>query len=163
MVSTSTGCLLNLGCGSLGRQRKVLDESSRETNSIKKILNFFKKLRRLGRQGKKRFIIPLHSLFLEAIGLSQPTVITHRHGNLNMHIKIRRPGEFSRKIFFFVHYISLGPIYCIQSMRHHLAVQCVNIALIQIQRQLWKIQVKTTLTPEFNEKFACITWLLTQR
>ena len=44
-------------------------------------------------------------------------------------------------------------------MRHHLAVQCVNIALIWIQRQLWKIQVKTTLTPEFNEKFACITTL----
>ena len=101
MVSTSTGCLLNLGCGSLGRQRKVLDESSRETNSIKKILNFFKKLRRLGRQGKKSFIIPLHSLSLEAIGLNQPTVITHRHGRLNMHIKIRPPGEFSRKIFFF--------------------------------------------------------------
>ena len=109
MVSTSTGCLLNLGCGSLGRQRKVLDESSRETNSIKKILNFFKKLRRLGRQGKKK----LYNTFTFIVLRSDRAQLANCYNTQTWQTKnaYENPSSrriFKKNIFFFVHQISLG-------------------------------------------------------
>ena len=94
MVSTSTGCLLNLACGSLGRQRKVLDESSRETNSIKKILNFFKKLRRLGRQGKK-----LYNTFTFIVLRSDRPQLANCYNTQTWQTKYAYENPSSRRIF----------------------------------------------------------------